>query len=282
MRSVGMALACMMVAASASAVEPGFDTFICHRGESVDAPENTLPAYRLAVNRGFGFECDIYLSNDGRCFTFHDSNLTRTSGGANTNSCWNASWETDVSKLDVGGWGKWKGSKFEGTRPALLEEVLELARDGRWIYVEIKAGREIVPHLKTILARQKKATPKNVLFICFYDSVCAELKRQMPEYKVLWLSRARHKGDNTVVAAEEAIKKAKACGADGVDICFDADIHTADYIRKVRSAGLEFHVWVVDHAVKSMLAFCRGAQTVTTNRAKAQLDEIEKESHKPW
>lgn len=28
---------------------------IAHRGESVDAPENTLPAFRTAVARGFGF-----------------------------------------------------------------------------------------------------------------------------------------------------------------------------------------------------------------------------------
>lgn len=262
--------------------EPDYDTFISHRGESVDAPENTLPAYRMAVERGFGFECDVYLSKDGRCFTFHDWSLTRTSGGANTNTCGNASWEDELSKLDVGGWGKWKGSKFAGTRPALLEEVLELARDGRWIYIEVKAGREIVPYIRRILERQKKATPDNVLFICFSDSVCAELKRQLPAYKVYWLTAAWHDGKRTVVTADEVVRRVKACGADGVDICFDANVHTTDFIRTVRSAGLEFHVWVVDHTVKSMLAFCRGAQTVTTNCAKAQLDEIRAEAQKPW
>lgn len=35
---------------------------INHRGYSVDAPENTLPAFKMAVDRGFGFECDIYIS----------------------------------------------------------------------------------------------------------------------------------------------------------------------------------------------------------------------------
>ncbi|MBQ3748744.1 MAG: hypothetical protein II863_15175, partial [Kiritimatiellae bacterium] len=69
-------LACVIVCAqeSAEAAEPAFDTLIAHRGESVDAPENTLPAYKTAVERGFGFECDIYLSKDGRVFTFHDRN----------------------------------------------------------------------------------------------------------------------------------------------------------------------------------------------------------------
>ena len=49
-----------------SAAVPGYSTLIAHRGESFDAPENTLPAYNTAVERGFGFECDIYLSSDGR------------------------------------------------------------------------------------------------------------------------------------------------------------------------------------------------------------------------
>ena len=80
----GMALisAAALFAASASAAEPDYSTLIGHRGESEDAPENTLPAYRLAADRGFGFECDVYLSRDGRVYTFHDPNLTRTSGGA--------------------------------------------------------------------------------------------------------------------------------------------------------------------------------------------------------
>ncbi len=114
----GLAVGCCSV------VRPGYDTLIAHRGESLDAPENTLVAYKMAVERGFGFECDIYLSKDGRVFTFHDRNLKRVTDGANTNRCGDVTWD-EISRLDVGGWGKWKGSKFEGTRPALLEEILE-------------------------------------------------------------------------------------------------------------------------------------------------------------
>ncbi len=75
-----LAIAAGAVLAAQGASVPSLETFISHRGESVDAPENTLPAYRTAVSRGFGFECDIYLSKDGRVFTFHDRTLTRTSG----------------------------------------------------------------------------------------------------------------------------------------------------------------------------------------------------------
>ena len=168
---------CCQTKCCTAVAKPDYATFICHRGESHDAPENTLPAYKMAVDRGFGFECDIYLSADKRVFTFHDRDLTRTTGGACTKKCAEANWEKEVSKADVGGWGKWKGSKFSPTRPALLEEVLELAVDGRQIYVEVKPGPEIVPYIKEIYAKQKKATNKNTLFICFNRATCKELKK---------------------------------------------------------------------------------------------------------
>lgn len=261
-------------AATLSAAVPGPGTLIAHRGESVDAPENTLPAYRTAVERGFGFECDIYLSRDGRVFTFHDRNLTRTTGGANTNMCADVTWD-EISRLDVGGWGRWKGSRFEGTRPALLEEVLELARDGRWIYVEVKTGPEIVPFVKKVFESQSKATPRNTLFISFNADSCRELKRTMPEFRVYWLTFSRLKGGDGVrhgITPEYVIGKCRELGVDGVDSHYDPEVVTAEFIKTVHDAGFGFHVWTVDDLADTVTAFSRGAETVTTNCAKKQSD----------
>ena len=258
--------------------KPAYDTLICHRGESKDAPENTLPAYRMAVERGFGFECDIYLSKDKKLFTFHDGNLARTTDGAHKEKCAEASWKDTVSKVNVGGWGKWKGSRFDPTRPALLEEVLALARDGRYIYVEVKGNNpEWVPYIKDAFAKQTKATPKNVLFITFGDELCAELKRQMPEYKAYWLTgasrRAKAGEPAHEVTANEVIAKLKELGADGVDISFNPEVITEEFVKAVKAAGFEVHMWTIDNLDKAELAFKRGAQTVTTNCAKKLLDE---------
>ena len=161
MKFAACAAAVAGIALCANGAKIDKHTLISHRGESVDAPENTLPAYKTAVERGFGFECDIYLSADKRVFTFHDRDLTRTTAGACKKKCADANWETEISKADVGGWGKWKGSKFVGTRPALLEEVLKLAVDGRWIFVEVKPGPEIY---RTLLERYR-LRPEDCLFV---------------------------------------------------------------------------------------------------------------------
>ena len=55
--------------------------FLCsyaHRGLfSGDAPENSLAAFRLAAEQGFGIELDVQLSSDGEVMVFHDYTLAR-------------------------------------------------------------------------------------------------------------------------------------------------------------------------------------------------------------
>lgn len=275
--TVSLALSASSAPVPLALAEPGYATFIAHRGESFDAPENTLPAYKMAVDRGFGFECDVYLSSDKQVFSFHDSNLKRTTG--RDLPCNKASWADVVSKLDA---GAWKGPQWKGTRPALLEEILALARDGRYIYVEIKSGPEIVPYVKEIFAKQKNATPKNALFICFNKKVCKELKTRMPEYKVYWLSSSKTgKGkDAKPVTSEYLLSSLKETGADGLDVHFNPEIITADLAKAIKEAGYEFHVWTVDKLATSLQAFAIGAQTVTTNCAKKQLDEFNASQNK--
>jgi glycerophosphoryl diester phosphodiesterase len=52
---------------------------IAHRGASVEAPENTLPAFEAAVQRGAdAFELDVRLTADGAPVVIHDDTLDRT------------------------------------------------------------------------------------------------------------------------------------------------------------------------------------------------------------
>lgn len=54
---------------------------ILHRGLSLEAPENTLPAFSLAGQRGAEYvETDVRQLKDGTFVIFHDSNLLRMCG----------------------------------------------------------------------------------------------------------------------------------------------------------------------------------------------------------
>jgi glycerophosphoryl diester phosphodiesterase len=55
---------------------------LAHRGASARAPENTLEAFRLAVESGAGgLELDVHLTRDGHVVVIHDSTLDRTTDG---------------------------------------------------------------------------------------------------------------------------------------------------------------------------------------------------------
>lgn len=264
------ALACCANLAAAVAQS----SLIAHRGESHDAPENTMPAFRLAADRGFGFECDLYLSADGKVFTFHDPDLRRTTGGKMDKPCVRADWRTEISGLNVAGWGKWKGSKYDPSRPALLEEVCALARNGRWIYCDVKGeDPAIVPAIAAVLASQRTATPENLLFIAFSRKLCAEFKRLLPRYKVYWLTSGRNASGGKI-PADKIIATLKRLGADGVDVKYRSEYHDEAFVREIKSAGYSFHVWTVDRAEMAREALARGADTVTTNRAKRLFDEL--------
>ncbi len=245
-----------------SRAKPDFKTLIAHRGECFAAPENTLPAFEIAVERGFGFECDVQLSADGRVFTMHDLNLKRTSGI--DLDCAKASWEDVISKLDVGGG---KRDNWKGTRPALLEEILPLARDGRYICVELKAGPAIIPYIKRIIEAQDKANSGNLLFLSFFESSLQAVKRELPGYKTILAQ--------TDISAEAAVEKCRKHGFDGVTVRYDAQRITEEYVRTIHNAGLELHVWTVDTLEDAITALSRGVDVLVTNFAKRLKDEFD-------
>lgn len=67
--------------------QPGWNKLSCvryaHRGlhdMGQGIPENSLSAFRRAVNRGFGAELDVHLMADGNLAVIHDSSLKRVCG----------------------------------------------------------------------------------------------------------------------------------------------------------------------------------------------------------
>ncbi len=64
-------------------LKPFTETYVAHRGyfdNATDAPENSLAAFKKAVENGFAVELDVQLTSDGKLVVFHDANLKRMCG----------------------------------------------------------------------------------------------------------------------------------------------------------------------------------------------------------
>ena len=109
---------------------------IAHRGVSVSAPENTLPAFRLAAEHGFScVETDIRFTADGVPVCLHDSSIDRTCDGRGELSGLTFA---EVRQYDFGGW---KSAEYAGTAIPSFEEFLILCKDlGLHPYIELKEG----------------------------------------------------------------------------------------------------------------------------------------------
>lgn len=96
---------------------------IAHRGYSTVAPENTLPAYKLAKQMGFNYvEADIVYTSDNVPVLSHDTTIDRCSDGSGTIS--NMTFE----QLQQYDFGSWKSSAYAGTKIPSASQFLYLCK----------------------------------------------------------------------------------------------------------------------------------------------------------
>lgn len=109
---------------------------VAHRGYNIDAPENTLAAFRLAYEKGFKYvECDISFTKDNIPVLLHDSTIDRTSNGT---GAINSMTFEQVRAFDF---GSWFNSAFVGEVIPSFDEFITLCRNlGLHPYIEIKYG----------------------------------------------------------------------------------------------------------------------------------------------
>jgi glycerophosphoryl diester phosphodiesterase len=109
---------------------------LAHRGYSSRAPENTMAAFRLALEAGAdGLELDVQLTRDGEAVVIHDFTLDRTTDGSGFVAQYTLA---ELRQFDAGGWF---APEFAGESIPTLAEVCELVKEWKVLLnVELKAG----------------------------------------------------------------------------------------------------------------------------------------------
>ena len=221
---------------------------IAHRGASAYAPENTVPAFRLAAEQHATFvEFDLRLTKDRQLVCLHDESLERTtdveevfpdrfrtvpgSGGQATRR-WMLSDFTlaEVRRLDA---GSWFGPSFRDTRIPTFAETIDALRGRSGLFIELKSPekydgieRMILADLKAKGLDRPGADPRTpVLLQSFTASslqVFADLGTKLPVHFLVsakdappWLTAEglqRVKAFASGLSPEKSIVKDQAAG----------------------------------------------------------------------
>lgn len=235
---------------------------IAHRGESYDAPENTLAAVKLAWERGAdAVEIDVHLTKNGQIVVIHDENTLRT---AHTYGTVSSQTLEELRRLDV---GAYKGKQWATEQIPTLGEVLDTVPTGKQLFIEIKSDARILEALKSVLGNSSTSSEQVVLIGKDLKTMGA-IKKDLPVYEVYWVCAMKDEKDMHAGAhpGEGLIARARQAGLDGLDIEASKKVD-ADFIARVTSGGMKLYVWTVNDPVEARRFFEGGVDGIATDRA---------------
>ena len=109
------------------------ETPIAHRGlDNGSIPENSMAAFRNAIEKGYTIELDVQFTKDKELIVFHDDDLSRLTN--------------DNRKVKDVNYQELKNLKLENTDEKIptLKEVVEMVDNQVPLIIEIKDGEDII------------------------------------------------------------------------------------------------------------------------------------------
>jgi glycerophosphoryl diester phosphodiesterase len=219
---------------------------IAHRGASGELPENTLPAYELAVAQGSDMiEIDLHVSRDDAIVITHDEELEGLGGIG------------EVADLTLEEIRRLPG----GAAVPVLQEVLD-AFGGRIPFnLELKRGtRADYPGMEAAVFEEVAARGllEETLFSSFFDPVLRRLREVSREARIaLLISRKFPQG---------AIERARQLGAEALNP--ERPVVTSELVKAAHGEGLAVYVFTVDDPPEMRRLLDLGVDGLFTNYPK--------------
>lgn len=234
-----------------------------HRGASGYAPENTLPAFRLAADLGAdGVELDVQYTKDRKLVVVHDEMLGRTAEGSG--------WICEHDFADL------RKRSFSLTFPdygrteiPLLEEVLDLLREtGLTVNIELKTSIFDYPGIEedTVRMVRQMGYQDRVLYSSFNHYSMLRLKAADPSAKTAFLYM-----DTPIDVVSYAVKH----GADAIHPAL-YNVRIPGVMEECRRAGIAVNVWTANTDAEFAACDAWGTDAVITNypdRARAYFEK---------
>ncbi len=222
-----------------------------HRGASKKAPENTLAAFRYALDSGADYiELDVQLTKDEQLVVFHDEKLDRTTDGKGKLT--DFTYE-ELQQLSAGSWFGKEG-KFAEERIPLLSEVFELIGNDILLNIEIKnRGDALLTAEKTVDMINQYHFVDSCYVTSFSYAALKRVKQLDPNIKTGLIAN---------VATTTAFTQLKYIDA----LSMNHLLVNSTVVNNAHQNGKRIFVWTVDNnsEIKNMMAL--GVDNIITNR----------------
>lgn len=224
---------------------------IAHRGASGSAPENTLAAFKKALDIGVdAVELDLHGTADGEVVVIHDTSLERTT---NHQGRVNQTTLETIKRADAGGWF---APEFVGEPVPTLAEALECIAKKTIAVLEIKdplIGEAVVARIR------ETQTQALTVIISFHTPVLETVRSLEPRIPTGWLI-----GDhNNHTAPVQLCQQLGKLGSSLLNV--NHQLITAEFAYEIQRRGIALWCWTVDDIsrMREMKAF--GVQGITSN-----------------
>ncbi len=223
-----------------------------HRGASAYAPENTLPAFKMALDQGaHGIELDLQRTVDGVLVVVHDETIDRTSNGFGrvADLTLDELRRCDFSNGFIG---------HRNVRIPTLTEVLELiAPTDATLNIELKNSIEPYPGMELEAAEMvaEAGLMDQVVFSSFNHPSLANLRGIVPPADI---------GVLYTDGLYNPWEYARWVGAGALHPSWRA-LRQPDYVWLAHESGVKVHVWTVDEEKDVAHAIGLGVDALVTN-----------------
>jgi len=219
---------------SLAAFPPG-PLLLGHRGASARAPENTLGAFRAAIDDGaHGVELDTNLAGDSVPIVLHDDTLDRTTNLIGKPTDFDAD---ELRATDAASWFRpgWRSPEYVPR----LDEVLRAMPDRAVVNVELKGPTPAFVQLERRVVDVINAhRPRvHVIVSSFHPAQLLEVRRldaSLPIAVLLW--------PKSVLPLRAGLA-VPLLGADAVHP--PSSLVDVGFVRAAKDAGMRVHVWDV-------------------------------------
>ncbi len=201
-----------------------------HRGASQYAPENTMSAFRKAIElKATGIELDLQKTKDGKIVIFHDERIDKLSNGSGKVS------EYTYEELLEFDFGIRFDEKYKGEKIVLFENFAKEFLPKKLTFaIELKVENIERETLEII---NKYSTHNNIYISSFNYKILENIRKMDSDIKVSWLIKERINEDNI-----EKLLRIK-----GNQICPKADCVSTEDIKLANDNGLGVRLWGVSN-----------------------------------